>query len=159
MKAGLFFSSLAVLAAYTATAARPEAPASAIVRKVPGTARPHVSVPAGYFQIGQPIVFQVVGGSSGSGVLTRYALTDPAGKIIRLADSPLFPSGDLPAGEYSIYAVTYTDDNTIQHLTANDVNRITDVTAGCLVVSAPLSVHVMACAPACVPAVIAHKIR
>ncbi|WP_143092697.1 hypothetical protein [Arsenicibacter rosenii] len=117
-----------------------------------------VAVLPGYVQIGQPIAFQAVGGSGGTGVQTRYALTDLAGKIVQVASEPVFTSTALSVGEYRIYAVTYSDDQTIQHLTADQTSLITDVTASCLAISTPLAVHVIDCAPVCVP-VVAHKIR
>ena len=111
-----------------------------------------VCVPIGCdYQLGQVINLQATGGSSGTSVQTRYVLTNQAGMILLVSATPSFVTTNLISGNYNAYAVTYSDDNSIQKLVANNTNTIESVTANCLVVSSPLTLGICNCDPKCIP--------
>lgn len=108
--------------------------------------------PAGCdYQIGQPIVLQAAGGSSGAGIKTSYVLTDAGGKLIQVSATPTFTTTGLLAGSYQAYALTYTDDSSITNLVANGVNTLSQVTANCRALSPAQSLTLCACSVRCVP--------
>ncbi|MEZ0538342.1 hypothetical protein [Fibrella arboris] len=106
------------------------------------------------YQVGQPIVLQPTGGSTGAGVRTSYVLTDASGKLVRVASTPTFATTGLDPGTYQAYALTYTDDNTIANLVVNGVTTLSAVTASCLAVSPALSITVCGCVTKCLPLVV-----
>lgn len=107
------------------------------------------------YQVGDAIVLRTSGGSTGTGVQTRYVLTDAAGKLVSLSTTPSFSSAALVAGTYRAYALTFTDDNSLENLVVNGTNTLSQVRASCLVLSTAFSLQLCgACPTACIPILI-----
>lgn len=104
------------------------------------------------YQIGEVITLKASGGSSGPGVKTSYVLTDADGKLVQVTTTPVFPTAGLAAGSYRAYALTYSDDNSISRLLANDANQLSQVTANCLALSPAQPILLCGeCQPYCLP--------
>jgi len=114
-------------------------------------APPPVAPPTCDYQIGEQIVLQAAGGSTGAGVKTSYVLTDASGTLVRVSATPTFASAGLTNGTYSAYALTYTDDGTIANLVVNGTNKLAEVTADCLALSPALALTLCGCTPRCLP--------
>ncbi|WP_177225963.1 hypothetical protein, partial [Arsenicibacter rosenii] len=110
------------------------------------------------YRIGQPITLQSTGGSIGPGIGTKYVLTNKAGLLVSVSNQPTFTSNGLTEGIYMVYAVTYTEDGSMQNLSANGVNTIYTLKADCMHLSAGLTFRICeGCIQACVPVIIKHK--
>lgn len=109
------------------------------------------------YQIGQTISVNSAGGSVGTGIMTKYVLTNATGVIVQVSNQPSFPSIGLLEGIYIAYAVTYIEDGSINGLLANGVNTIGTVSANCLKLSAGLELRLcQPCVPRCIPVVISR---
>jgi uncharacterized repeat protein (TIGR01451 family) len=68
------------------------------------------------------------GGSTGTGILTRYVLADSVGKILQVNNTPTF-TGLTGNHTYMALAITYSDDNSLQNLTLGQT--LASVSASC----------------------------
>lgn len=104
------------------------------------------------YQVGQLIQLHSTGGSIGPGIMTQYVLTNEAGVIVQLSNTPSFASGSLTEGLYSAYAVTYTEDGSIRNLSANGINTVSMLTATCLTTSPGVLLRLCGqCLTRCIP--------
>ncbi|NID12995.1 hypothetical protein [Fibrivirga algicola] len=117
-------------------------------------APPPVEPPTCDYQIGEQIVLQAAGGSTGVGIKTSYVLINNAGTLVRVSETPSFTSTGLANGTYSAYALTYSDNATVTNLVVNGVTTLAQVTADCLAMSPALSVTLCGCSPRCLPLVV-----
>ncbi|MCX6218560.1 hypothetical protein [Spirosoma sp.] len=103
------------------------------------------------YRIGMPITLTSAGGSPSTGTLTRYVLVASNGVITQLSSLASFSSVGLTSGQYSAYALIYTDDQSIQNLQVG--KAFSTVTAQCLAVSSPLLLTLCdaVCPPSCIP--------
>lgn len=123
---------------------------SALVFKVCVPTPP--SPPTCDYQVGQTITLRTAGGSTGAGIATRYVLTNASGELVRVSSTPSFATAGLAAGVYTAYAVTYSDDGSLQNLTANGSNTLSRVTANCLNLSAGIALQLCdECVSNCLP--------
>ncbi|WP_435355906.1 gliding motility-associated C-terminal domain-containing protein [Emticicia sp. SJ17W-69] len=72
------------------------------------------------------IRFKTSGGSSGTGITTRYLLLGLSGNILQIADTPTFEN--VSAGSYNVLAITFRE--TIQGLIVGE--NISNVKSNCL---------------------------
>ncbi|WP_375448423.1 thrombospondin type 3 repeat-containing protein [uncultured Fibrella sp.] len=110
------------------------------------------------YTIGDVITLKPTGGTAPTGTLTRYALVNAAGQIIRLEPSASFATNGLTPGPYTAYALVYTDDGSLVNLQTGQL--LTAVRANCLALSAPLPLSLCpACAVTrCIP-IMVTKVR
>lgn len=106
------------------------------------------------YQIGQVISLSALGGSTGTGVTTKYVLTNAAGILVQVSDSPSFTTASLAAGTYTAYSVVYS--GSVSNLVANGTNTLSSITGDCVAKSTGLPLLLCAnCPPAvCVPIVV-----
>jgi len=115
---------------------------------VPPTPQP----PTCDYQVGESITLKATGGSAGAGIKTSYVMTNTAGKLIGISATPSFSTTGLTAGAYRVYALTYTDDNSIANLVVNGSNTLAQVTASCLAVSSAYPITLCQdCVTRCLP--------